>query len=134
MKWMFSFALSIFITFGYLMASNGEVVASIEVVNKNTNVSEKQKDGRVVNQFSTIEKKINDISPKTELKCGMPRCYNKNKKPATMEDEAMRRAKVFHRGLPIEGCAPLGPEEHKKRFEEEKRKLKSQKKETPKAQ
>ena len=52
----------------------------------------------------------------------MVRCYRKNKKPVTMEDEAMRRAKVFHRGLPIEGCAPLSPEEHKARFEEEKRK------------
>jgi hypothetical protein len=58
----------------------------------------------------------------------MKRCYSKNKKPATMEDEAMRRAKVFHRGLPIEGCAPLGPEEHKKRFDEAKRKLEEAKK------
>lgn len=47
-------------------------------------------------------------------------------KPATMEDEAMRRAKVFHRGLPIEGCAPLSPEAHYRRFHAAKQAEKKQ--------
>jgi hypothetical protein len=47
-------------------------------------------------------------------------------KPATMEGEAMRRAKVFHRGLPIEGCAPLSPEAHYRRFHAAKQAEKKQ--------
>lgn len=47
-------------------------------------------------------------------------------KPATMEGEAMRRAKVFHRGLPIEGCAPLSPEAHYRRFRKAKQAEKKQ--------
>lgn len=43
-----------------------------------------------------------------------PQC--RPSKPATMETDAMRRAKVRHRGLPIEGCAPLSPEEHNRRY------------------
>lgn len=52
------------------------------------------------------------LTPKKEWR--PPQC--RPSKPATMETDAMRRAKVRHRGLPIEGCAPLSPEEHNRRF------------------
>jgi hypothetical protein len=132
MKWMLCFVLSFFVVFGSLMASKCEGDACLATPYKKTNAVEKQKDQPVINQLPKIEQSVKPFS--NENKCGMPRCYSKNKKPATMEDENMRRAKVFHRGLPIEGCAPLGPEEHKKRFEAEKRKLEQQKKEAAKAQ
>lgn len=55
------------------------------------------------------------VSPVTSGKVWRPpQC--RPSKPATMETDAMRRAKVRHRGLPIEGCAPLSPKEHNHRF------------------
>ena len=56
--------------------------------------------------------KVPTLTPKKEWR--PPQC--RPSKPATMETDAMRRAKVRHRGLPIEGCAPLSPEEHNRRF------------------
>ena len=56
--------------------------------------------------------KLPTVTPKKEWR--PPQC--RPSKPATMETDAMRRAKVRHRGLPIEGCAPLSPEEHNRRF------------------
>lgn len=39
-------------------------------------------------------------------------------KPATMESEAFRRAKRNHRGLPIDGCAPVPRHLMRERFGE----------------
>lgn len=63
---------------------------------------------------SPVAPKLNvpTVTPKKEWR--PPQC--RPSKPATMETDAMRRAKVRHRGLPIEGCAPLSPEEHNRRF------------------
>ncbi len=92
-------------------------------------VAEKQPEVKSEKAEKEVKNKANQCAISTASKEAvlkedrdMKRCYRKNKKPVTMEDEAMRRAKVFHRGLPIEGCAPLSPEEHKARFDEEKRK------------
>ena len=44
-------------------------------------------------------------------------------KPATMESEAFRRAKRNHRGMPIDGCAPVPRHLMRERFGEPDRAL-----------
>lgn len=65
------------------------------------------------------ETPVFQVEANRPIKCGVPDPRRKKRaKRATMETDEMRRAKRNHRGLPIDGCAPVPLHEIKERFAE----------------